>query len=84
MGRVLSHARECSAVGTLIIPGWRSAPFWPLVCPDGIYFAEFIPDWMPVQYYKDLFTVGRSGNSIGNALDENNTFCAIRRLLQKT
>ena len=77
VGKLLSHARECSAVGTLIIPGWRSAPFWPVVCPDGIHFAEFIHDWMPVQYYKELFTMGRSGNSIGNALDENTTLFAL-------
>jgi hypothetical protein len=33
--RVLKHAKACSAVGTLIIPAWKSAPFWPFIFPDG-------------------------------------------------
>lgn len=48
--------------------------FWPVVCPDGAHFAGFIHDWMPVHYNKAFFTMGRSGNSIGNALDEDTDF----------
>ena len=37
--RVVKHARACAAKGTLIVPLWKSAPFWPVLCPDGIHLA---------------------------------------------
>ena len=43
--RVLRHAQHCSAVSTLVVPLWKSAPFWPLLCPDGTKFAGFVTDW---------------------------------------
>ena len=49
VARVIRHAQVCSAVGTLVIPAWKSAPFWPLVCPDGVHFANFVHRWEPVQ-----------------------------------
>ena len=33
--RVLHHNRNCKASGSLIAPLWHSAPFWPMICPDG-------------------------------------------------
>ena len=24
------------------MPYWESAPFWPLLCPDGMTFASFV------------------------------------------
>ena len=39
--RVLRHAQHCQAEGTLVVPLWESAPFWPLICPDGEEFASF-------------------------------------------
>ena len=37
IGRVLCHMRDCKAVGTLIVPMWKSAHFWPLLCSDGVH-----------------------------------------------
>ena len=37
IGRVLCHMRDCKAVGTLIVPMWKSAQFWPLLCSDGVH-----------------------------------------------
>eukprot|EP00731_Ephydatia_muelleri_P018538 Em0011g578a len=31
--RVLRHAEGCRALGTLVVPCWESAPYWPLLCP---------------------------------------------------
>lgn len=39
---LLRHACVTKAMGTLILLQWLSAPFWPLLYPDGIYPAEFI------------------------------------------
>lgn len=40
--RALYHARACKCKGTLIVPEWPSAVFWPLISPDGQVFADFI------------------------------------------
>ena len=29
--RVLRHAQETEACGTLLVPKWPSAPFWPMI-----------------------------------------------------
>ena len=42
IGQVFRHAEVCSAMGSLVVPAWKSAPFWPLICPDGIHLAPFI------------------------------------------
>ena len=46
--RVSLHMRNCKASGTLIVPLWLSAPFWPMICPDGVNFSDFIIDWMDI------------------------------------
>ena len=40
--RVLRHAQNTKAQGTLIIPQWISSPFWPLLFPTGMEPAEFV------------------------------------------
>ena len=75
--RVLKHARVCSAVGTLIVPAWKSAPYWPLLCPDGVHLAEYIHCWEPIQFYPQLFIEGHSGNSIGSALTTGSVILAL-------
>ena len=61
--RVLLHMRNCKASGTLIVPLWHSAPFWPMICSDGVNFSDFIIDWMDIPSSKEAFTPGRC-NSI--------------------
>ena len=41
VARVVRHAEARRANGTLVVPHWESAPFWPLLCPDGETFASF-------------------------------------------
>ena len=42
--RVLRHAQACFAKGTLAVPVWPSAAFWPLLCHANGRFAPFIKD----------------------------------------
>ena len=35
INRVVQHAKKTNAQVTLIVPGWQSAPFWPVIFPDG-------------------------------------------------
>ena len=60
--------RICSSRGTLVLPAWKSAPFWPLICPDGVHLAGFIHCWDYVAPYEGLFQPGFSGNNIGDSL----------------
>ena len=66
--RTLSHAEACGARGTLVIPAWRSASFWPLICPDGCHLASYVQCWCSITCYDGLFLPGRSGYNIANVL----------------
>ena len=46
------------ALGSLIVPLWHSAPFWPMICPDGERFASFIVDWMEIPTFKEASISG--------------------------
>ena len=40
--RVVVHAQMCAAYGTLIVPEWPSAAFWPVFYPTPEQFAVFV------------------------------------------
>lgn len=62
--RALQHARACSCVGTLIVPLWKSAPFWPLLCPDGCVFAPFVQGVMELPSAVNLIVPGKLGSTL--------------------
>ena len=35
--RVLRHAANSKAVAILVVPEWPSNPYWPMLCPDGLF-----------------------------------------------
>ena len=75
--RTVRHAESCSARGTLILPAWRSAPFWPLICPDGTHLALFIQAWTMISFVPQLVIPGLAGHSIGDSLHEKSYFLAV-------
>ena len=62
--RVVRHAEVCHATGTLIVPYWESAPFWPLLCPGGSEYAPFVVD------FRVLPAITLQGRSGGNLFSE--------------
>ena len=58
--RVVKHARRCMATGTLVVPAWKSASYWAVLCPDGAHFADFIYHWEKVHFYPQLVQDGCS------------------------
>ena len=42
VGWVLRHAEACNTICSLVVPAWKSAPFWLLLCPDGSHLAPFV------------------------------------------
>ena len=39
VGRVLHHLRRCGGSGTLVVPKWHSAPYWPLLHDENSFTA---------------------------------------------
>jgi hypothetical protein len=58
---VLYHMERCKAKGTVVVPEWKSAPFWPLLCSykRSYSFSEFVKDvwYLPISH--DMFHFGR-------------------------
>ncbi|XP_067648622.1 uncharacterized protein [Haliotis asinina] len=56
--RVLKHMRECHATGTLVIPVWYPANFWPILCPNRVFIPQ-IKDWMYLPTWKEAYVPSR-------------------------
>ena len=73
----ISHASFCQAKGTLVVPAWKSAPYWPVICPDGWHLAKFVHLWWPIKFYPGIFQDGRIGRNIGSSLTTDTTILAL-------
>ena len=62
--KVVKHMEICSAQGTLIVPLWKSAHFWPILCSDGFHWSTFLHDWVILPSLPNLFIRGKAKNSI--------------------
>ena len=76
--RVIRHAQTCSACGTLIVPCWLSAPFWPLLCPANNQFAPFVAQVIELPQERGLFLPGVSGAVLFNGEVPNTVVFALR------
>jgi hypothetical protein len=66
--KTLSKLRQDKAKGILIVPVWKSAPYWPIIHTKGIVH-KFIKDihYLPQKYC--IFTgAGKSGVFADNPL----------------
>ena len=59
-----SVARSSQLAGTLVVPLWRSAHFWPRLCFDGLHWSGFVHDWVILPDLPNLFVRGKAKNSI--------------------
>ena len=75
--RVIRHAQACGAVGTLVVPCWFSAPFWPILCPDSNFFADFVVDIRELPRFQHLFLPGLSGAVLFNGELPNTPVLAL-------
>ena len=44
IGSCIRHMRICKCEGTLVVPVWKSAYFWPIIYPNGFQMPHFIKD----------------------------------------
>ena len=62
--RVLGHALMTHAYGTLLVPQWPSAPFWPMLFAKGSKFSEGIVSSMEIDKADIVICPGRSGSGL--------------------
>ena len=62
--KVVRHMKLFSAKGALVVPIWRSAHFWPVLCSDGVHWSNFIHDWVILPNFPNLFIACKAKNSI--------------------
>ena len=60
IGSTIRHLRICKATGTLVIPVWPSAYYWPMLYPKGKAIASFVRDF----YIFDPFFRSNCNNSV--------------------
>lgn len=64
VSRLIEHAKVTKAEGTLVVPQWVSAPFWPLLFPDGRQAAKCVKQVVELPKREDLFSPGQLGCNI--------------------
>ena len=75
--RVIRHAQNTKANGTLIIPQWLSSPFWPLLFCNGFTPAEFVGGVIELPNLDTLLLAGHSGANLFKGLP-NTPVLAVR------
>ncbi len=76
--RTIRHLSACAAVGTLLVPCWQSAAFWPILCPDGVHLASFVQDWKELPISPDLILPGVRGSALFYGKVLNSRVLALR------
>ena len=51
IGSVIQFMKVSKAKGTLIVPLWKSAYFWPLIYPNGLHLSKIIKQFVVVEPY---------------------------------
>ena len=75
---MIGHAKVCKAVGTLVVPGWPSAPFWPVLHPSVGGFADFVSEVEELPLSEWLILPGLSGASLFKGKRPNTKVLALR------
>ena len=76
--RVLRHAQACRCVGSLVVPEWPSAAFWPLLCVSEWEFQSFVVDAMYLPLSDSLIVRGKAGATLFKNGWPNTNMLALR------
>ena len=75
--RVVQHAKKCAAKATLLIPEWPSAPFWPILFPDGYHAEVSVSDKEVIDKADLVLHSGKLGANLFKGVPHTN-FLALR------
>ena len=76
--RVLRYAEACRARGTMLVPAWESAPFWPMLCRNVVHWSDFVVDGLSLPLTFNMFYPGKSGSVLFNGAFPNTAVLALR------
>jgi hypothetical protein len=76
--RILKYMKQCNALGTLIVPCWQSASFWPMLCPGGDGFIDQVKGYTDLSTEKEFYSPGKSKNAIFGNVDLTFRMLALR------
>ena len=74
----IHHARACKATGTLIVPLWESAPFWPMLRGMDGGFKRFVIDFEVFTDPENLLELGDFRKSLLGSPRFKSPIIAIR------
>ena len=60
-----------------MVPWWESAPFWPLLCPNGGKWASFVVDYGTLPLSEMLIRPGRTGSVLFGGKFPNTAVVAL-------
>ena len=75
--RVLGHAQETHAKGTLLVPQWPSAPFWPMLFTSGSKVSQSVVATQVIEKEQVVICCGRSGAQLFKG-EPNTNLLAVR------
>ena len=76
--KTIRHLVNCEAVGTLIVPKWKSAQFWPLIFDKYSVWSENISDILEFDYDKRIFIQGRNKHALFGSNRFSSKVLAVR------
>ena len=77
IGRAVRHLLNCGAKGTLVVPKWKSAAFWPSLIDKNGKFLWFVKDSIEYKHPTIFFVPGSDKNSIFAAQKFNSNVIAL-------
>ncbi|MCG7876850.1 MAG: DNA N-6-adenine-methyltransferase [Candidatus Thiodiazotropha endolucinida] len=78
ISRVLKQMIMCRAYGVLVLPLWRSANFWPLLCCEDGYFIHNVTDVADLPTDKLSYVPCKNGRGIFGNTDLKFRMLALR------
>lgn len=75
--RVLKKMIMDKVYGVLVIPCWRSAVFWPFLCPNGLFRQEIV-DWFDLPTQKEFYVKNKNGRGIFGNIDLHFRMLALK------
>lgn len=64
ISKVILHMKMCKAYGLLVIPLWKSAPFWPLLCTGEGVFEPFVMNSVELPVQKQYYLSCKTGTGM--------------------
>ena len=76
--KVLQYMKQCRAYGTVVLPMWKSASFWPMLCPAGDGFIKEVVGVSDLPTNKHNYIPGKGKKSVFGNIDLPFRMLALR------